>query len=170
MNDNLEELLIALVKALVSEGVRYSIIGALVPELLLSHGLTAKTNDADVVLLVDSLNEFDEIKNKLKFYGFEESSVVHRMIWRRMNAIHRVDLLPYGNNLVKNDLLVLGNSLLNMVGFDKVAKHAVKVNINEDIAASVIPIPLFVLLKLVAYSDRRLVKDPFRCIALLETL
>jgi len=46
-------------------GVSYGVIGALVPELLLDVAPPRMTNDADVVVVVDSLAAFTTLKEQL---------------------------------------------------------------------------------------------------------
>ena len=45
-------------------------MGALVPELLLDARRTRMTNDADVTVIVESLADFETLKDPLAEYGF----------------------------------------------------------------------------------------------------
>jgi predicted nucleotidyltransferase len=56
------ETVAALTDGLEHASVRYCLSGALVPELLLETPPPRRTNDADVVVLVETLDEFDRVK------------------------------------------------------------------------------------------------------------
>jgi hypothetical protein len=51
-------------------GIRYGIIGALVPELLLDVKPSRVTNDADAIVIVESFAAFEALKDALLSYGF----------------------------------------------------------------------------------------------------
>ena len=71
-----------------------------------------------------------------------------------------VDLLPYSELIAPNDTLVLARDLtFNMVGFRHVVPHAMDVSITSELTAPVAPLSLYVLLKLVAFGDRKMAKD-----------
>jgi len=57
-------------------------VGALVPELLLDARPTRMTNDADVTVMVDSLADFETLKDRLADFGFTRTTVPHRMLHR----------------------------------------------------------------------------------------
>jgi predicted nucleotidyltransferase len=77
----LVEIVAALANGLEHAGVRYCLIGALVPELLLKTPPSRRTNDADVVVLVETLDEFDRVKGVLErpTYGFARTAQPFRM-------------------------------------------------------------------------------------------
>ena len=60
-------------------GVPFGIIGALVPGLLLEARPDRMTNDADVMVVVETLSEFDALKGRLATYGFERTRLAHRL-------------------------------------------------------------------------------------------
>jgi predicted nucleotidyltransferase len=51
-------------------GVPFAVVGALVPELLLDMRPARMTNDADVTVAVESLAEFETLKDRLGDFGF----------------------------------------------------------------------------------------------------
>jgi predicted nucleotidyltransferase len=71
-----------------------------------------------------------------------------------------VDLLPCGDVVTHGQRLRLADGVeLNMAGFARVIPSAVSVTIGEGLTLPVARLPLWSLLKLVAYSDRRAPKD-----------
>ena len=49
-------------------GIPFAMVGALVPELLLDTRPRHMTNDADVTIVVQSLADFDALKDRLSGY------------------------------------------------------------------------------------------------------
>lgn len=146
-----------LAKGLRELGVPFCIIGALVPELLLDSGSGRMTNDADVTVVVDGLEEFDRLKRRLSDFGFAETRVPHRL---RHQLGGFVDVLPFSADLAPDGRLELQQDLvLNMAGFQHVVPNAVSVSITPDLVVPVTPVPLYVLLKLSAFNDRKAPKD-----------
>jgi hypothetical protein len=72
-------------------GIPFAIVGALVPELLLSARPRRMTNDADVTVIVDNLADFNALKDRLAAYGFTRTRVPHRMQHRDGGLM---DVLP----------------------------------------------------------------------------
>jgi len=60
-------------------GIPFGIIGALVPELLLDARPPRMTNDVDVTVIVQSLVDFETLKDRLGDYGFTRTRLPHRM-------------------------------------------------------------------------------------------
>lgn len=146
-----------LVRGLREIGVDFCVVGALVPELLLDARPHSFTNDADVTVAVESLAAFEHLKDSLADFGFERTSSPHRMRHRDGGL---VDLLPFSNAIAPTGYLNLGqNAVLNMAGFDYAVPSAVQVSIEPGIMVPLVPVPLYVLLKLVAYGARKEPKD-----------
>ena len=61
-------------------GIPFGIVGALVPELLLDARPARMTNDADVTVVVQSLADFETLKNRLADFGFTRTRVPHRIL------------------------------------------------------------------------------------------
>jgi predicted nucleotidyltransferase len=108
----------ALIDGLEHANVRYCLIGALVPELLLKTPPPRRTNDADAVVQVETLEEFERVKSAL-------------------------ELEPYG--------------FTRTPGPFRVERGA---GIDGGRTVPLVTIPLYVLLKIVAHSDRREARDP----------
>lgn len=137
--------------------VEFCLIGALVPELLLGVTPRRLTNDADAIVVLDSLADFEELKERLSIFGFASTRFPYRLRHRNGGW---VDLLPYSEALVPMGRLNLAEDLsFNMVGFGLVVPNAIQVSVSPDLTVPVAPIPLYVLLKLVAFGDRKEPKD-----------
>jgi predicted nucleotidyltransferase len=138
-------------------GVRFGLVGALVPELLLAVRPPRRTNDVDVVAVVATIHDFEAVKERLGAYGFSRTSAPYQLKHRDGG---RVDILPVGGNVAPGGRLNLGDGFdLNMAGFDHVVPNAIDIPIDEGPNLPVAPLPLYVLLKLVAYTDRKASKD-----------
>lgn len=138
-------------------GVRFGIIGALVPELLLSARPPRRTHDVDVVAVIATIPDFEALKQRLGAYGFSPTSAPYQL--RHLNG-GRADILPVGENVAPGGRLDLGDGFdLNMAGFDHVVPNALSIPIEQGPTLPVAPLPLYVLLKLVAFTDRKASKD-----------
>ena len=159
LDPSLLETLTALIDGLEQAKVRYCLIGALVPELLLKTPPPRQTNDADVVVQVETLEDFEHVKNVLELqpYGFTRT----RGPFRMERGVGRVDVLPYSETLAPDGLLRIPPSTpYNMLGFDRVHRAQTQVTLAGGRAVPLVTIPLYVLLKIVAYTDRREARDP----------
>jgi predicted nucleotidyltransferase len=161
----LERVVVSLIRTLRALDVPCCLIGALVPELLLEDKPSHRTNDVDAVVIVPDLPAFDRVREALGGAGFRASSEPYRFQYR---AGGRVDLLPYSRAIAPDGKLRLSPSrVLNVAGFDRIAPAAMAVTLDTGDTVPVAPIPLYVLLKLIAFADRTLAKDPasvFHCL------
>lgn len=138
-------------------GIPFAIVGALVPELLLDARPRRMTNDADVTVIVDNLADFNTLKDRLAAYGFTRARVPHRMQHRDGGLM---DLLPFSATMAPDGRLQLeGGVVFNMAGFSHVVPNAVSTPIEGGPHLPLAPLPLYALLKLVAFSDRKAAKD-----------
>lgn len=141
-------------------GVRFGLVGALVPELLLAAKPPRKTNDIDVVAVVATIPDFEALKDRLGAYGFSRTNAPYQLKHRDGT---RVDILPVGENIASGGRLNLGDGFdLNMAGFDHVVPSAITIPVEGGPAVPVAPLPLYVLLKLVAFTDRKASKSVLR--------
>jgi len=137
--------------------VPFAIVGALVPELLLDVRPFRKTNDADATVAVQSADAFETLKDRLEAYGFSRTRAPHRL---QHQSGGRLDLLPFSDALAPGGGLEFeGGMVLNMAGFHHVIPNAVSVTLDDGPTLPVTPLPLYVVLKLVAFSDRKAPKD-----------
>jgi predicted nucleotidyltransferase len=137
--------------------IPFGIVGALVPELLLDARPTRMTNDADATVVVESRDDFEALKDRLADYGFTRTRSPHRLQHR---AGGLVDLLPFSEAIAPDGRLELEEGLVfNMAGFDQVVPNVIPTSIEGGLTLPLAPLPLYALLKLVAFSDRRAPKD-----------
>jgi hypothetical protein len=66
------------------------------PELLLDAPPARMTNDADVVVVVASLHDFESLKDQLADYGFARTRLPHRMQHRSGGLM---DMLPFSESI-----------------------------------------------------------------------
>lgn len=138
-------------------GVPFAIVGALVPELLLDARPRRMTTDADVAVLVASLADFDALKGRLAAYGFTRTRVAHRLQHREGGI---ADVLPCGDAIAPDGRLEFEDGVVfNMAGMRYVVPSAVRTAIEGGPTLPLVALPLYALLKLVAFSDRRAPKD-----------
>lgn len=138
-------------------GIPFGIVGALVPELLLEARPTRMTKDADVAVVVHSLADFEALKSQLADFGFTRTRFPHRM---QHTSGGLVDLLPFSDSIAPNGRLELEEGfVLNMAGFGQVIPNAVSTPVDGGLTLPVAPLPLYAMLKLVAFSDRKQPKD-----------
>jgi predicted nucleotidyltransferase len=155
LDPSVERVLIALVQGLRALDVRFCVIGALVPELLLDEPPEQATLDADAVVFVRDLPTFERVKAGL--VGFAPTKLPFRL---RYEGGGRADILPYSYELASDGVLRLDpDYVFNMTGFDRVAEAIVEVTLESGESVPVVIVPVYVLLKLVAFADRKLKKD-----------
>jgi predicted nucleotidyltransferase len=138
-------------------GIPFGVIGALVPELLLAARPLRMTNDADVTVVIERLADFDTLKDRLADYGFTRTRLPHRMQHRGGGLM---DILPFSEAIAPDGRLQLEDGLVfNMAGFSYVIPNVISTPIEGGPALPLTPLPLYALLKLVAFSDRKDPKD-----------
>ena len=128
------------------------------PELLLDAPPPRRTNDVDAVVLVATLEDFERLKGDLAPHGFRPTALPYRL---EHAGGGRLDVLPYSQQLAPNDKLVLGGDLtFTVTGFDRIAAASLQVKMGSGDEIPLVRVPLYVLLKLVAFADRPRWKDP----------
>lgn len=138
-------------------GIPFAVVGALVPELLLDERPARMTNDADVTVIVESLAAFEKLKDDLAGFGFVRTPAPHRL---QHSSGGRVDILPYSETLAPGGRLELRRDfILNMAGFEHAVPSAVSIAVDDGPTLPLTPLPLYTLLKLVAFSDRKAPRD-----------
>lgn len=138
-------------------GVPFAVVGALVPELLLDARPTRMTNDADVTVVIETLADFEALKTHLEDFHFKCTDPPHRL---RHRSGGRADLLPFSKSLAPDGRLELQPDLvLNLAGFGQVVAHAVATTIESGLILPLAPLPLYALLKVAAFHDRKAPKD-----------
>jgi predicted nucleotidyltransferase len=146
-----------LVRGLRDLEVLFAGVGGLIPELLLDARPARMTNDAAATVVVQSEADFDRLKDRLEPYHFSRTRAPHRLLHQSGG---RLDLLPFSFALAPGGRLDLeGGLILNMAGFQYVVPNAIAVTIDDGPTFPVAPLSLYVLLTLVAFSDRQAPKD-----------
>jgi predicted nucleotidyltransferase len=146
-----------LARGLRALGVPFAVVGARVAPLLLEARPPRMTNDADVTVVVETMAGFEALKDRLGDFGFARMAAPHRL---RHQSGGLVDILPFSASLAPEGRLELQADLvLNMAGFSRAVPDAVSTTIEGGPTLPLAPLPLYVLLKLVAFGDRRASKD-----------
>lgn len=149
--------------------ISFALVGALVPALLLSSEVGAReTRDADHVIGLHSWAAWDTVIADLEQLGFVRGrgEQEHRLFYR--NA--EIDLIPFGIIAGPDDLLVWPRSgkRMNLTGFEDVFRYAIPTEVTAGVTLPVVPLWLFVVLKVIAYLDRRFPRDLGDLIYVLE--
>jgi predicted nucleotidyltransferase len=157
IDQELHAALARIVRTLEASERGYCVIGALVPRLLMITPPTQRTRDVDVVVAATSLNDVEELTRTLLSAGY--SSVAPPVRFRDESGV-QVDVIPFGDALVSDDRLVLpGETVLRTEGLRQALAHAVRLDLAPGLQVAVAPLPLYAMLKLSAYADRRKAKD-----------
>ena len=126
------------------------------PELLLDVRPYRRTNDVDVCVLVEGFADFDVLKGRLADYGFTRTQRPHRLDHRNGGW---VDILPFNETIARDGLELEDGFVLNLAGFGHIVPNVVPIAIEGGPTLPLAPLPLCVLLKLVAFNDREEPKD-----------
>ncbi len=138
-------------------GVRFCVIGALVPEVLLAAPPRKRTNDADATVVVETLDDFERLKRQLAEFGFSLTARPYRLAHRNGGW---VDLIPYSKGLAPSGYLELSDEVtFHLAGFEMVVPNSIDVAIGPKLEVPMVPVALYAILKLVAYEDRKERKD-----------
>jgi predicted nucleotidyltransferase len=156
-------ILSALVKQ-VSAAVRtpYLLAGATARDLLLVYAHEIPNNratvDVDFAFLMESWEEFETLRKKLLVGGdFVEvpRKGIHKLRFRRTLE---VDILPFGGIERRDRSIVLppDGAVMSMFGFREALGSSVTVLLPDDAMVAVVSLPALAILKLIAWSERRL--------------
>lgn len=152
------EALRILSRVLTQYGLRFVLIGATVPQIVLDFREgpgpgSRETRDLDAVAEVHGWQDFARIRERLLQEGFRQGRVAHEL-W--FNEEVRMDLIPFGPELVKQDKLAWpdGDSVMTACGLEEALECARDQEIAPNLSLPVVTIPGLVLTKVVAYLDR----------------
>jgi predicted nucleotidyltransferase len=158
-------LLGALVKAVdaAAAGLPFLIAGAMARDLLLVHAhdipSQRATEDVDLACFVQDWGEFEALRNEL-LSGGEFAEVprkgIHALRFRRSLE---VDILPFGGVERDDRTVVLppDNAFeISMFGFREALDSSVTVLLPDDAKVQVVSLPALAVLKLSAWTERRL--------------
>ncbi len=135
------------------------LVGAQARDLLLHyvHGvpITRATYDVDLAFAVADWDDFTSLKEALLRSGAFESVrlVAHRLIHRTRVP---VDLIPYGGVEGPDSSIVWPDdeSEMSVLGYREAVETAVNVLLPGNVHVSTVSIPMFAVLKLIAWSHR----------------
>ena len=149
--------------------IPFALIGALVPAILLAtEAGTRETRDADHVIKLTSWEEWETVIVDLVKLGFTRGrrEQEHRLYF----GAAEIDLIPYGVTNGPEEVLIWPKSgnQMNMTGFSDIFRYANPTEVSKGLTLPVIPLWLFVVLKVIAYLDRGLPRDLFDIIYVLE--
>lgn len=138
------------------KGYPYYLIGASALALeFLEQGIKVfrGTKDIDFAVMLSRLEQYEEIMDQLKSYGFSRvQNVPHRVYNNNLRV--EVDILPFGQIEQGHTIQFLDKKTeLHVLGFTEVLKNAEKYQF-EGMTIAVPTLPGMVLLKLIAWSDR----------------
>lgn len=157
VDPHLQQAVVRLVRALDAMQRRYCLIGALVPRFLMLVPPPERTRDVDVVVDAGSMADVERLVRDLRARGYAAVGPPMRF---RDEAGVLVDVIPYGDALAPAGRLRLpGDIELGVEGFAHLLHHAVHIELIPGLQVAVAPLPLYAMLKLVAYADRRQLKD-----------
>lgn len=146
----------------VSPDLRYFLVGATARDLLLEHAYNIdpgrNTNDVDLALTVDNWEEFERLRLRLieggQFAPIE--NVAHKLLFE---GRYELDLVPFGA-VEQDDRTIAwppdGSVVMNVFGFQEVYACAIEVQLPREQSIRIVSLPALVVLKLVAWEDRRL--------------
>jgi len=130
------------------------LMAELTPEITPEYPRFRRTNDADFGVYVRDWATYQKLREELLRRKFGPNpKIEHRL--HRGTAI--VDLIPYGSQIAPDGKVVWLKSEFEMtvVGFDEVCATARKVELGDGLCLPVITVPGFVLLKIIAYLERK---------------
>ena len=158
MESELEEVVLEVFRTADNLGIKCVLVGALTSELSPEVGPDyppfRRTNDADFAVHVPDWTSFNNLRARLIELRFtQHPKIEHRLL--RGSVL--VDLIPYGEGVAPRGKLHWPKSEfeMNVVGFKEVCAAA-----NDQVKAGgpkvpVITTPGFVLLKIIAFLDRK---------------
>lgn len=162
------------------EGIPYMLVGATARDLLLyhvyGHAVTRATYDLDYAILVDSWEQFNDVKNLLlTIEGFTTKGrnpqrLYYSLPHTQFDTI--IDIIPFGN-LEKADRTIAwppdADIVVNVAAFSDVFGSSIVIEIEPGLSIPVPSLAGLVILKLFAWLDRRDAKDVQDIRKILET-
>lgn len=143
--------------------IKIVLVGALMaqftPEIGADYPRFRGTNDADFGVSVRDWETFKKLRDELIACRFKLNPKIEHRLHRDSTM---VDLIPYGAQIAPDGKLTWPESGFEMTvtGFDEACAAARKAGKSNDPPLPVITVPGFVLLKIIAFLDRRARQDP----------
>lgn len=156
-------LLAALVRevAHAAGGAPFFLAGAYARDVLLLHahgiGTGRQTADVDLAIAVESWERYERLRDALIAREFEPMPRAHHKL--RFKRSIEVDFVPFGG-VERPDRTIAwppdGSFVMRAFGFREVQRHTLTVALPDAAEVQVATLPALTLLKLVAWSERRL--------------
>ena len=140
--------------------IPFLLIGAMARDMLLEHvhdmSKERRTMDVDIGVMVGSWAEFSEFSEAMTARGFERNpAVAHRFSSDKGFVI---DIVPFGGLADANGFISWppdDNPMMRVTGFDDALRHCLRVAVCLGQVVNVVSLPGLVMLKLLAWNDRR---------------
>ncbi len=138
------------------------LVGAMARDLLLHYAwgipIARASRDVDLAVSIDQWAAYSEIRESLietgNFSGVE--GVPHRLVHHSGIPL---DMVPFGGIADERGQIAWpgrGKGEMTVLGFREGRDSAVRVQLPGDVCVPVVSLPMFVVLKLLAWSERRL--------------
>lgn len=154
------EVAASVTNALTDLGIAGIVVGAFARDLHLHYGagvpVQRATEDIDFAFAVSSWAEFEALRKRLiKSESFRTvEGKQHRL--RHTNDM-KIDLVPFGN-IESSERTISwppkGDTVMDVYGFQESLKTAKQVLLPVNVTVSIVSLPAFALLKIVAWEDR----------------
>lgn len=159
-----QSVLTDLTKTLATLGLPVLIVGAGARLLIFDrpfHIDGRTTKDWDIATKINSWIEFSELENHLtqgEKAHFKHTNIQHKFVHNQTNI--EVDIVPFGAISDTNQKIIWPESgnQMTVSGFEEALNHALD-QVFSGITFKTINIPSFIVLKLLAWSDRKAKKD-----------
>lgn len=161
----LNELFDSLSYTFKKKSIDYILVGALARDILLLKVyklelMPRATSDIDIAILVNNWEEYEIITNELiKTQKFKKTQSIHRFIYSEKIE---VDIIPFGEIASPNNKIKWPPDYLNimsMVGFIEVYDNAATIKYDNENSFKIASLEGLIILKLIAWSDRKRQKD-----------
>jgi predicted nucleotidyltransferase len=161
LNSAFEPVLNIIIDVTTQLDIPYFIAGATARDLLLFHVFGRdpgrKTHDIDTAILVSGWDSFASVKSALLDSGLSETKLPHRLMHESSGL--PIDIIPFGSIADKTGEIQWPPEhvvTMSVTGFREAFDHAVLVDIGQDVSVKVTSLAGLVLLKLMAWQERRL--------------
>jgi predicted nucleotidyltransferase len=148
---------------MVSE-INILLVGAAARDLLLfyAYGIKATrgTEDIDLAFAVASWTDFDKLRNSLLSSNTFDPhpSGAHKLLYREYMI---VDLIPFGG-LENADGTISwpphGDTVMSVLGFEEAMESSVNALLPSGRQVAVVSLPMLAVLKILAWSERRMIE------------
>jgi|WetSurMetagenome_2_1015567.scaffolds.fasta_scaffold148396_2 predicted nucleotidyltransferase len=161
-NPLLKELLQVLTDFFNSVNSEFYVIGATARDIILS-GIhkqvpARKTNDLDIAIAIPNWSMFQKITEGLcNIDGFSKSREQTQRFFYKTHF--QLDIVPFGEIAHADNLIYWPpeeSQVMSVAGFTDVVKHALEINVDDDLIIKVATLPGIFILKLNAWKSRNI--------------